>query len=269
MVLKGEAMNVETGRASPPEAEIAALNASVVAKMRARALGASVPIPSAARAPRNGERRPLGLAPIGDADDKPAAAPAFVSGVPSTLSGVSEATLAAAARMKDVFEAVDAAVAVSFDLAGGFKAKIAEARSEIARLAVENAQLRSGLAEVRAKLGELSFVQERLQIERRGPPGHAGPRGADGQVGPRGERGERGERGQAAPVVQAWEVRPEDFTIIPRLADGSTGVPICLLALFQAFHDATSWAEDVAIDEAAHESRQAAEAEAEHSRWTR
>ena len=101
MVSATEAETVDRPATGP---EIVALNASVVAKMRARAFGASVPIPSEAKAPRNGKRRPLGLAPIDGDDDKAAAAPAFVAGLPSAAASFTAETLARGAVMADVAE---------------------------------------------------------------------------------------------------------------------------------------------------------------------
>ena len=204
MVSATEAETVDRPATGP---EIVALNASVVAKMRARAFGASVPIPSEAKAPRNGKRRPLGLAPIDGDDDKAAAAPAFVAGLPSAAASFTAETLARGAVMADVAESLDCATAIALDLAGALKAQIAELHGENARLTTELARLRAQFAEAKAEFGEAKHILERLQITREGKRGERGPCGADGAPGPRGEKGERGERGAPALTVIEW--RPE------------------------------------------------------------
>jgi hypothetical protein len=190
-----------------------------------------------------------------------------VSGYPSVAGDLSETARASAATMGDVCEALDAAIATGLDGESALREKIAEARSQIARLELENAQLRASFAELRAKVNELSFVQERLQIDRRGRPGVGGPRGADGPRGEVGQRGEKGEPGRPAPVVVGWETRPDAFEVVPIYSDGERGPPINLLALFQAYHSATEWLEDADLEQAAAASRAEAERQAEASRW--
>jgi hypothetical protein len=71
-----------------------------------------------------------------------------------------------------------------------------------------------------------------------------------------------------APAIAAWEVRPERFEVVPRYSNGEAGPPIALLALFQAFHDATSWLEDADLEQAAQNARAVVEREvADH--WAR
>jgi hypothetical protein len=216
--------------------------------------------------PGRSKRKPLGLRPVGEPE--PAA---FVSGpsIPSVAASLSPEARGAPATLGDIAEALDCAIGIDSDGDSLLRARIGELRSEIARLQVENAKLSASVAEVRSKLHEVSFVQERLQIERRGPPGAAGPRGADGPAGVRGERGERGERGAAAPAIAAWDIRPEAFTVIPTYSDGSRGPPICLLSMFQTYDAAVSDLDDRDIASAAADARRAAEQELEASRWAK
>jgi hypothetical protein len=214
-------------------------------------------------------RKPLGLRPIAEPLEPSAHGPGYATEYPSTLAGASAELRQAPTRMEEVFGALDAAVAVSIDGDNLLQAKLAEARSEIARLEVANAKLTASLAEVRSKLGELGFVQERLQLERRGAPGVAGPRGADGPPGMRGERGPRGEAGTPAPVVSAWEPHAERFTITPIYSTGERGPPINMLSLFQAYDSAVSDIEDRDLTEAAAASRARNEEEVEARHWAK
>ena len=240
--------DVETAEAPLTAAELAALNADLAVRMRDR-------VPAA------GARKPLGLRPASDdlAEARPPAGSlAFATNYPSAAANLSEAARASPATMGDVFEALDCATAINLDLAGALKA-------QIARLEMDAARLTAKLAEAQAKLNELAFVSERLRIENRGPPGVKGERGRDGRdgpPGPRGEKGDQGERGKPVPTVATWEPDPEAFSITPRYSNGSTGVPVSLLALFQAYHNAVSHLEDADLVEAARVSRAQADAEA-------
>ena len=250
--------DVQTGRASPTEAEIVALNADLAVRMRAR-----VPVA--------GARKPLGLRPASDdlAEARPPAGSlAFASSVPSIAASFGAETLARPATMLDVAEGVDAAVAIALDGEGWLKARIAELRGENARLTTELARLRAQFAEAKAEFAEAKHILERLQITREGKRGERGPCGADGAPGPRGERGERGERGQAAPAVVEWRPDPEAFTVRAILGDGSVGPMIALRSLFESYHSAVEWLEDADIVEAARQSRAANEAAAENV-WSR
>ena len=99
--------------------------------------------------------------------------------------------------------------------------------------------------------------------------GERGRDGRDGPPGARGEKGDQGERGKPAPTIAAWEPDPEAFSITPRYSNGSTGVPVNLLALFQAYHNAVSHLEDADLEQAAQESRARNEQEVEEARWAR
>jgi hypothetical protein len=113
----------------------------------------------------------------------------------------------------------------------------------VIELQTEHARLTAKLAEAQAKLNELAFISERLQIESRGPIGPPGPRGRDGRdgaLGPRGERGAEGKKGKPAPVVAEWRVDAGTFVATPHMSDGSSGAPLHLMPLFQVFESATS-----------------------------
>ena len=218
------------------------------------------------RVPAAGARKPLGLVPIGD-DDKPAAAPAFVSsGVPSVAAGLGAETLARAASMADVAEALDAAVAINLDGDAALGARIRELRSDNARLETELARLRAQFAEAKAEFAEAKHILERLQITREGKRGERGPCGADGAPGPRGERGAKGDPGKAAPTITAWAIDADNFTAAPILADGSTGATLRLRPLFESFNDQINADDDAREADAAASSRAASERQAELAR---
>lgn len=182
----------------------------------------------------------------------------------SAFADLDDATSNIPATYGMVALALDGAVAITGDA-------VRPLRVKLAGMEVENAQLRGTIAELRAKLSEIDFVVERLKIDRRGPPGVKGERGRDGRDGPpgRGERGERGEKGAPAPVITAWEARPEAFEIVPVFSTGERGPPIALLALFQAYDAATSVLDDRDLATAAVEARDLAEREAEAARWAK
>ena len=113
------------------------------------------------------------------------------------------------------------------------KGLVAEVRSEIARVELENAQLRALVAELRAKVDTLTFISERLRIENAGPIGPVGPMGRDGcegRPGARGERGERGETGSAAPMIVGWRIDSDRYLVTPQYSDGGSGPPLNLSA---------------------------------------
>jgi hypothetical protein len=180
--------------------------------------------------------------------------------VADALAGISPAGRQAPATVENTFEILDVALRSTFDGDDMLHARLVRLETEIARLTAK-------VAEAQAKLNEVSFVQERLQIERRGPPGLAGPRGADGPRGETGLRGERGEPGKPAPAVIEWRPDPEAFTIQAVLSDGSTGPMIALRSLFEAYDAAVSLIEDRDLTEAAQTARALAEQEIEASRW--
>ena len=139
-------------------------------------------------------------------------------------------------------------------------------RVKVAGLQAENAQMRATLAELNAKVSELTFVSERLRVENKGPPGTRGERGRDGRDGPRGEtglQGEKGERGAPAPLVVGWDVAADDYAITPLMSDGSRGPMLHVRGIFETYDasaDAANAAEQADADavERAHVEREAA-----------
>jgi hypothetical protein len=63
---------------------------------------------------------------------------------------------------------------------------------------------------------------------------HKGERGRIGLRGERGEKGDPGEDGRSINVV-SWIVNPRNFTVMPKMADGSFAPSIDLMPLFQAY----------------------------------
>ena len=169
--------------------------------------------------------------------------------------------------MKDVFEAVDAAVAVSFDLAGDFKAKIAEARSEIARLEVENVSCEAGSPKCAPSSANSALFKSDCKLNGEGRLAMPGREARTGCGAKRARAAKPGPEAAPAPAIVEWRPDPEAFTVQAILGDGSVGPMIALRSLFESYHAATSWIEDADLVQAAHESRQAAEQEAEASRW--
>jgi hypothetical protein len=104
---------------------------------------------------------------------------------------------------------------------------------------VEIAKLRAELAEVKAKSNETSFIVQRLQIDRTGPPGPQGLMGRDGAPGPPGppgEKGDKGSRGQPGDRVVAWRLDTEDYTVFPIFWEGKEGPPINLHPFFAVYN---------------------------------
>ena len=176
------------------------------------------------------------------------------------------------ARVKDIFElGIAMTLKSSFDdrdftyeLVRKLKAEHA---AKAAELQLENAQLKAALAEIRAKVNEIAFVQERLQLDRCGPPGAGGPRGADGPRGEVGLRGERGPPGLSAPFVTTWIVDERAFTATPVTAEGKpAGAVLRLRGFFEAFNDAINDADDAADADAAAASRARTEREVDEAR---
>jgi hypothetical protein len=155
--------------------------------------------------PDRRRRKPLGLAPV-LSDNTPASQRGssqhgpdddeLLHGPVIDIATASRQHLDHPATFETVYYAANVSASRVNGIEAVLKARIAEARAQIAALELENAKLRPSFAEAKAKVGELSFVVERLSIDRQGPPGIQGPRGVDGRdsivAGPRGERGERG-----------------------------------------------------------------------------
>ena len=173
--------------------------------------------------------------------------------------------------MWNVYLVANSLSSVTEDVHDVLKARIAEGEArhaaKAAELQLENAQLKAALAEIRAKVNEIAFVQERLQLDRCGPPGAAGPRGADGPRGEVGLRGERGPPGLSAPFVTTWIVDERAFTATPVTAEGKpAGAVLHLRGLFETFNDAINDADDAADADAAAASRARTEREVDEAR---
>ncbi|SEB85434.1 hypothetical protein SAMN05444161_0012 [Rhizobiales bacterium GAS191] len=216
--------------------------------------------------PNRPRRRPLKFTPIIEAGEisDPVRTEAAFTPLPPPLD-LDEATSSAAATVGMVLETLDSAVAIGDERLGPLRVKLAG-------MQVENAQLRSAIAELKSEIAQISFIVERLSIDRQGPPGAAGPRGRDGRDGPpgmRGETGPRGETGKAAPKIVGWEVHEETYEARPLLSDSSRAPVLRLRGLFEQF-DADSDATD-AIEEAdaAAAKRDEAERERERQRWVK
>jgi hypothetical protein len=232
-------------------------------------------------------RRPLGLSiadndneePLVDGDGLPTeylgpekTAAAVVA---QSVARLSEEQLAEPVSWRDLFEyGIGTSVQQSFEDGDDMRRRIRALRKEFAagqaarfaELQLENAQLKASLAEVKAKLGEIDFVVERLRIEGRGPPGVAGPRGRDGADGARGPRGEKGERGPTGPRPVSFEVDDAAFTAVELLSDGRRGPTLRLRGMFESFNDQINDAADAEEHDAAEASRRAVEREASNVR---
>lgn len=206
------------------------------------------------------EHAPL---PYGDDGDQ------LLSGPIVDLTGLDRTHLSSPADIGMVYYGLNAVADCARHDDAKLKTKIAELRTEIAGLELTIAKSTATVAELKAEVGKLSFVSERLSIDHRGPQGHRGERGRDGRDGPPGVRGEQGPIGAPAPMIAAWEPRPERFETVPVYADGSRGPPMALLSLFQAYDAAVTEIEDRDLTEAAHVAREIVEREVEASRWAR
>jgi hypothetical protein len=125
----------------------------------------------------------------------------------------------------------------------------------------EAAELRATIAELRSELSQMRSIQEAARVASRGERGEQGVRGIPGPQGPAGSRGEQGERGAPARDTIAWDVDASRFVITPCHSDGTRGVPMNLLGLFQSYDSAVSEIEDRDLVDAAQASRDALDEE--------
>ena len=206
-----------------------------------RRLAARVPRDASAMAPSSvvdivtHRRQPLGLRPV---DDGPPERDASTytggdleHGPIVDFDDIAQETLNQPADVGLVYVSLNAAVSASEKSHQKLKTKVAELETEIARLTAQ-------VAIAQAKVGELSFVSERLRIEGKGPPGERGPMGRDGREGAHGERGARGaegKQGRPAPNIVAWTLDEQAFTATPLLSDGRKGAVLHLMPLFQSY----------------------------------
>ena len=200
--------------------------------------GVSVTRPSASVIPLDhpARRKPLGLRPIIDDDERTKASREPPSDGPPMRKPADDR----AAFMSDIDMIVFTTGRVIGEEVGELQREIKHRLAGLeAAQRTELADLRATVAELRGELREMKAIQEAARIASRGEQGLAGPRGIPGPPGPRGERGAPGERGTPAREVAAWEPDGSRFTITPAFTDGSRGVPANLRSLFEAYAAAT------------------------------
>jgi hypothetical protein len=184
-------------------------------------------------------RKPLGLAPVpGDTDVEPYDDVDLDHGPIIDLDTLDPNLAGAPADRRLVHFCLNLAGSLVDDVRRNAKTLIAEVRSEVRCIELENAKLKATVAALTAKVDSLAFISERLRVENQGPPGGAGPMGRDGhegRPGARGERGERGAQGPPAPAIIAWEPDRARFMLTPVFSSGERGVPAHLRSLFEAY----------------------------------
>ena len=220
-------------------------------------------------------RKPLGLAPVIEADDEPnddtaePEPPVRADNRPAWLSDIDKLIRHSRNSTNKVLsEAIGEFIGEQLGkLRKELESKLgAPQASKFAELELENAKLRASVGELAAKVGQLDFVVERLRVEARGPAGPPGPRGRDGADG---QRGPRGERGPAGPRPVSFDTDAEAFAVTGLMSDGRRYPTLHLRSLFEQF-----WAQINAEDEAAEVDaiavqRAVVEREVEASRWAR
>lgn len=207
-------------------------------------------------------RKPLGLG-IVPGDDAPSEHDAssyddgLQHGPVMDLTGFDRAALDAAASVELVYISLNAAGSMLDTATRKLKERCAGLETEIARLTAK-------VAEAQAKVGELSFVSERLRIENKGPQGLPGPMGRDGHDGRPGERGPKGADGRPGapgPRPVSWDIDAEQFAVTPLMSDGRRGPTLHLRALFEEFNAQINDADAAEEHDAAASSRAALERE--------
>jgi hypothetical protein len=202
-------------------------------------------------------RRPLGLAPVAEADDDLAPSDPGPLGGDVFARALSDLPLRerhAPANIEALAEIADDCLKIASD-------RIRPVREEVSSLRSENERLRSQLAELKSKLSEIDFIVERLKVENRGPPGAQGLRGRDGRDGPQGVRGERGPKGDAGAELVGWSVSTGDYTAEPLLSNGKVGPRLFLRALFEQAYADAALTDDVSEAEEALDARMRQRAE--------
>jgi hypothetical protein len=138
-------------------------------------------------------------------------------------------------------------LALTETLAAAFAEALDDVKKEIAATyEVEIAKLKAELAEVKAKSNETSFIVQRLQIDRTGPPGPQGLMGRDGKdgpVGPVGPPGVRGNRGQPGDKIVSWRLAPDEFLAFPITETGKELPPLNLMPFFVEYNSVTEGSE--------------------------
>ena len=240
--------DVETADALLTAAELAKLNAGIARQLHDRASLAARVEPDEALPPAR-RRKPLGLRPAADdavaSEARPPADEDRFAGYDDPAIGL-------------VVESNELLIDLVKDVRRDFELKVARLEAQLNKIAGENEALK--------------LIVEHARAATRGEPGVPGPRGVggrDGQQGATGPQGPPGPRGAAAAKITAWTINSDEFSMTPVTSDGSNGATLYLRELFEAYHNAVSYLEDADLVEAARESRQAAEAEAERAHWAR
>lgn len=248
-------------------------------KLLLRQWGLDRPKPSADVVSLNAKRRPLGLGIVpgdddgGDSDEYLGPERTAAKIVAQSIANLSAEQLAAPASMRDIFElAILSSVETSFTAGDDLRDRLRAVRKEIAdgqgALRAEIAELKLALTEARCEVREMKAIQESARIASRGEAGPMGVRGIPGPPG-EGRTGPAGPPGRDAVAVVAWDVDSARFVITPCHSDGTRGVPLNLLGLFQSYDSAVSEIEDRDLSEAAAASRARTEDEAEEFRQGR
>jgi hypothetical protein len=190
--------------------------------------------------------------------------------IESSISLLSPEALDRPLSVRESFDVLEAALEATLDgdaaVHESAKKRDAQARSDVARIELENAKLRVTVAELTAKVDTLTFISERLRVENAGPIGPQGPMGRDGHEGRPGARGERGERGETGPRLAAWAIDDASFSAVPVLVDGSNGPTLHLRGMFETYNAQVDAADAAAEADAARASRDAVEREVQAQR---
>jgi hypothetical protein len=201
------------------------------------------------------ERRPLGLAPVLDDDDRApdrnGDTPGYLEAkrlIAEAVASLPEAARNQPATIADVFEGLELPLAIEMDAAAAISKSFRELRAEIAELKGahrnEVAELRLALTEARCEVRELKALLESARTLSRGEAGVPGPRGIPGPPGSEGRTGPQGPKGEAAPMVVGWEADPAHYLLTPIHSTGERGVPANLTGLFEAYNAATEAEDD-------------------------
>ena len=207
-------------------------------------------------------RKPLGLG-IVPGDDAPSEHDAssyddgLQHGPVMDLTGFDRAALDAAASVELVYISLNAAGSMLDTATRKLKERCAGLETEIARLTAK-------VAEAQAKVGELSFVSERLRIEikarkacraRWAAMAMTAGRASAAREEPKAEQGREGPR----PV--SWDIDAAAFAVTPLMSDGRRGPTLHLRALFEEFDAQINDADAAEEHDAAASSRAALERE--------
>ena len=201
----------------------------------------------------NPARKPLGLGIVVD-DTEEDGDPLNTNGsrqareaVAASIACLSPAALDRPLTVRESFDGLEAALAATFDGDEAIFENIKKHRSEIAEIKAAHreaiAELKLTITELRCEVSQMRAIQENARTLSRGEAGVAGPRGIPGPPG-EGRVGPAGPRGEPAPIISAWEARPDAFMLVPRHSDGSQGPPIFLREIFAAYDAQANGTED-------------------------